>query len=91
MVGRIAPWCVADQNPGGWADPLGSFRLIGLLRSPARVFSRCKIPTIETNADSDSIGRQRRKRRVPLPAESEALRTGFRRKPDSVPMIADSR
>jgi hypothetical protein len=24
-------------------------------------------------------------------AESEALRTGFRRKPDSVPMIADSR
>jgi hypothetical protein len=23
-------------------------------------------------------------------AESEALRTGFRRKPDSVPMIADS-
>jgi hypothetical protein len=26
-----------------------------------------------------------------LIAESEALRTGFRRKPDSVPMIADSR
>jgi hypothetical protein len=24
-------------------------------------------------------------------AESEGLRTGFRRKPDSVPMIADSR
>jgi RNA-directed DNA polymerase len=24
-------------------------------------------------------------------AESEALRTGFRRKPDSIPMIADSR
>jgi hypothetical protein len=24
-------------------------------------------------------------------AESDALRTGFRRKPDSVPMIADSR
>jgi hypothetical protein len=27
---------------------------------------------------------------VPI-AESEALRTGFRRKPDSIPMIADSR
>jgi len=24
-------------------------------------------------------------------AESEGLRTGFRRKPDSIPMIADSR
>jgi hypothetical protein len=24
-------------------------------------------------------------------AESDALRTGFRRKPDSIPMIADSR
>jgi hypothetical protein len=29
---------------------------------------------------------------LPFPrAESEALRTGFRRKPDIVPMIADSR
>jgi hypothetical protein len=27
----------------------------------------------------------------PRGAESEALRTGFRRKPDSIPMIADSR
>ena len=27
----------------------------------------------------------------PQHAESEALRTGFRRKPDSIPMIADSR
>jgi hypothetical protein len=27
----------------------------------------------------------------PHTAESEGLRTGFRRKPDSVPMIADSR
>jgi hypothetical protein len=29
--------------------------------------------------------------RTSLDAESEALRTGFRRKPDSIPMIADSR
>jgi len=40
-----------------------------------------------------TIARQRNRKSGTLPvrAESDGSRTGFRRKPDSVPMIADSR
>ena len=55
------------------------------------VVQRLKLPGTYFDATTPAFGIRVGKHRKAWIAESEALRTGFRRKPDSVPMIADSR
>ena len=47
--------------------------------------------SIDTSGTPQDVQRRQKMADALLHADSEGLRTGFRRKPDSVPMIADSR
>ena len=61
--------------------------LVKLIDKATAIARRCRLEASGSSAVSSQVLLSMRLQR----ADSDGLRTGFRRKPDSVPMIADSR